>query len=325
METKTAKNSLAGKVTTTPVKKEQTIFDIIQAGTKQFETALPKHMNTERFVRVAITTIRQNPKLATCKKESLLGALMTMAQLGLEPGVMGQAYLIPYGTECNFQISYKGMIELLRRTGQLKDIYAYVVKDSDVFEIEYGLERNLKHKPVFKEESKATGYYAVAILKDGTKAFDYMTKEEIEIHMKKFSKTYEKGPWKTDFDAMAKKTVVKQLLKWLPVSVEFIENMNKDDKQYVMDDKKNEVKEVEEVEVLADETIELDGELIDTTTGEIIEEKPTSEDLKTLISIADGNGLDITKVAKEKYKIVNLDDMTMNQFRELKEIAIEGK
>lgn len=261
----TAKNSLTAQNKETGVveKKSKTIFDIIQAGAKQFATALPKHINTDRFVRIAITTIRQNPKLAQCSQESLLGALMVSAQLGLEPGVLGQCYLIPYGRECQFQIGYKGMIELLRRSGQLKDIYAYSVYENDDFEITYGLDRNLIHKPNLANKGDFLGCYCVAILKDDTRAFEYMSKEEIEAHAKKFSKTFGNGPWKTDFEAMSHKTVVKKMLKWLPLSVEFLENIEKDDKSFKVADTKN----TEDIEI-----IENDGDIINAETGEFIEE-----------------------------------------------------
>ena len=262
-----AKNSLTAqnKETTIAEKKPKTIFDIIQAGAKQFATALPKHINTDRFVRIAITTIRQNPKLAQCSQESLLGALMVSAQLGLEPGTLGQCYLIPYGRECQFQIGYKGMIELLRRSGQLKDIYAYSVYENDDFEITYGLDRNLIHKPNLANKGDFLGCYCVAILKDDTRAFEYMTKEEIEAHAKKFSKTFGNGPWKTDFEAMAHKTVVKKMLKWLPLSVEFLENIEKDDKSFkIADDKNTDLKDIE--------VIENNGDIINAETGEFIEE-----------------------------------------------------
>lgn len=141
-ETKRATNSLVkgSNGAVTEKKPNKTIYEIIKAGEKQFAAALPKHLNSERFTRIAITTIRQNPKLAECNAESLLGNLMTIAQLGLEPGVLGQCYLIPFknnklGTiECQFQLGYKGMIELLRRTGQLSDIYAYTVYSNDEFD-----------------------------------------------------------------------------------------------------------------------------------------------------------------------------------------------
>lgn len=271
-----AKNSLTAqnKETTIAEKKPKTIFDIIQAGAKQFATALPKHINTDRFVRIAITTIRQNPKLAQCSQESLLGALMVSAQLGLEPGTLGQCYLIPYGRECQFQIGYKGMIELLRRSGQLKDIYAYSVYENDDFEITYGLDRNLIHKPNLANKGNFLGCYCVAILKDDTRAFEYMTKEEIEAHAKKFSKTFGNGPWKTDFEAMSHKTVVKKMLKWLPLSVEFLENIEKDDKSFKVTDTKN----AEDIEI-----IENNGDIINAETGEFIEEAGEKDDIPKVL------------------------------------------
>ena len=263
----TAKNSLSGNKGTTAVaeKKQKTIFDVIQAGAKQFATALPKHINSERFVRIAITTIRQNPKLAQCSQESLLGALMISAQLGLEPGTLGQCYLIPYGRECQFQIGYKGMIELLRRSGQLKDIYAYSVYENDEFEMTYGLDRDLKHKPNLQDRGNFIGCYCVAVLKDDARAFEYMTKEEIEVHGKKFSKTYGNGPWKTDFEAMAHKTVVKKMLKWLPLSVEFLEMTNNDEKSFKLNESKE--NEYDDLVVVDDEMV------VNEETGEVVEEK----------------------------------------------------
>lgn len=281
MGTTTAKNSLTGTAgTAVAEKKGKTIFDVIQAGAKQFATALPKHINSDRFVRIAITTIRQNPKLAQCNQESLLGALMVSAQLGLEPGVLGQCYLIPYGRECQFQIGYKGMIELLRRSGQLKDIYAYSVYENDEFEMTYGLDRDLKHKPNLQNKGNFIGCYCVAVLKDDARAFEYMTKEEIEAHGKKFSKTYGNGPWKTDFEAMAHKTVVKKMLKWLPVSVEFLEMASKDEKSFKVADEKT--GETEEIIVLDD------GMVVNGETGEVIEEPKD-------------NGKDIDKVAESLF------------------------
>ena len=278
MSTTTAKNSLTtnnGATVTKKENKQKTIFDVIQAGAKQFATALPKHINSDRFVRIAITTIRQNPKLAQCNQESLLGALMVSAQLGLEPGVLGQSYLIPYGRECQFQIGYKGMIELLRRSGQLKDIYAYSVYENDEFEMTYGLNRDLKHKPNLQDRGNFIGCYCVAVLKDDARAFEYMTKEEIEAHGKKFSKTYGNGPWKTDFEAMAHKTVVKKMLKWLPVSVEFLEMANKDEKTFKVADEKT--GETEEVIVLDD------GMVVNGETGEIIQDSTDDKDMDKVV------------------------------------------
>ena len=278
----TAKNSLTSGNTGTMVKKEsksKTIFDVIQAGAKQFATALPKHVNSERFVRIAITTIRQNPKLVKCSQESLLGALMVSAQLGLEPGTLGQCYLIPFenkkaGTvECQFQIGYKGLIELLRRSGQLSDIYSYTVYENDDFNIEYGLSRTLTHKPNFDERGEIKGFYAVAILKDGAKAFEYMTKDEVTHHEEKYRKgSYKNDVWNKNFEEMAQKTVVKKLLKWLPVSVEFLEMAAKDEKSFkVIDDKSTEVQEIE--------ILENNGDIINAETGEFITESGDNKDI----------------------------------------------
>ena len=275
-----AKNSLTAqnKETTVVEKKPKTIFDVIQAGAKQFATALPKHINTDRFVRIAITTIRQNPKLAQCSQESLLGALMVSAQLGLEPGNLGQCYLIPFenkrmGTvECQFQIGYKGLIELLRRSGQLSDIYSYTVYENDDFNIEYGLSRTLTHKPNFDERGEIKGFYAVAILKDGAKAFEYMTKDEVVKHEEKYRKgSYKNDVWNKNFEEMAQKTVVKKLLKWLPVSVEFLDMINKDEKSFkTVNEKSTDLKDVE--------VIENNGDIINAETGEFIEETEEKDD-----------------------------------------------
>lgn len=284
----TAKNSLTGTNGTSVIKKEnkpKTIFDVIQAGAKQFETALPKHINTDRFVRIAITAIRQNPKLALCSQESLLGSLMVSAQLGLEPGgVLGQCYLIPYGKECQFQIGYKGMIELLRRSGQLADIYVYTVHKNDEFKITYGLDRNLIHIPNFDNPGEEIGYYAVAKLKDETKPFYFMTVKQIEEHAKRFSKTFNNGPWQTDFEAMAHKTVIKQLLKFLPVSVEFLENIDKDGKFFKTQNDRNisDYKEIEEKDIKLAETEEEATTVINEDTGEIINEDNQTDDIQDM-------------------------------------------
>lgn len=278
----TARNSLTGANGTAVAKKEEkpkTIFDLIQLSKKQFNNALPQHINTDRFVRIAITTIRLNPKLAKCNPESLIGALMVSAQLGLEPGTLGQCYLIPFenkkaGTvECQFQIGYKGLIELLRRSGQLSDIYSYTVYENDDFNIEYGLSRTLTHKPNFDERGEIKGFYAVAILKDGAKAFEYMTKDEITKHEEKYRKgAYKNDVWNKNFEEMAQKTVVKKLLKWLPVSVEFLEMAAKDEKSFkVIDDKSTEVQEIE--------ILENNGDIINAETGEFITEAGDNKDI----------------------------------------------
>lgn len=261
------KNKLIKESNSVAVKKDKpkTIYDTIQSMQKQFEIALPKHVNSERFVRIAITNIRQNPKLLKCDQTSLLGALMVSAQLGLEPGILGQSYLIPYGNQVQFQIGYKGQIELLRRSGQLSDIYSYAVYENDKFEINLGIDRNIVHVPNFENRGEEIGYYAVAKLKDGAFSFEYMTKKEVENHKDKFSKTANNGPWKTDFTEMAKKTVIKKLLKYLPLSVEFLESITKDEKIFKYEENEKEIgNKYDDLNIQ-------EVEIIDIETGEVVE------------------------------------------------------
>ena len=282
-EVKTAKNNLAAKVGGQVTEKKRTIFDVIEAGKEQFAAALPQHLNSDRFTRIAITCVRQNPKLAECSVPSLLGSLMTVAQLGLEPGVLGQCYLIPFKnaklgtTECQLQLGYKGMIELLRRTGQLSDIYAYPVYSNDEFTIEYGLERKLTHKPAFSNpqgRGSIVGFYSVAILKDGTRAFEYMTKDEITAHEEKYRKgKFKNDIWVKNYEEMAMKTVTKKMLKWLPISVEMIENLRKDNGTFKMNEGEKEVTGNYNDDLFGD------AEVIDESTGEIIKKDGKDNDV----------------------------------------------
>ena len=257
------KNQLATKEKT-----KKTVFDLIQQSKDQFALALPKTMNSDRFTRIALTTLRQNPKLQECNVQSLLGCFMTLAQLGLEPGVLGQVYLLPFNNkrqntvECQLQIGYKGMIELLRRTGQLKDIYAYTVRAKDEFEITFGLERNLVHKPNYKDgRGDITGFYSVAILKDGTRAFEYMTLQEVTEHEQKYRLgQYKNSIWDKNLEEMAHKTVTKKMLKWLPISVDTLEKLDNDEKSYKYHEDTGEIEErivnTDDFEVLPEKVIE---------------------------------------------------------------------
>lgn len=189
---------------------------------KEIEVALPSMITSERFQRVALTAFSNNEKLQSCDPMSFIAAMMESAQLGLEPNTpLGQAYLIPYGNKVQFQIGYKGLLELAQRSGKIKTLYAHEVKENDVFDIDYGLEQTLTHKPLLKgSRGETIGYYAVYHLDTGGHSFVFMTKDEILEHSQKFSKTFKFGPWQSDFDAMAKKTVIKQLLKYAPLSIE---------------------------------------------------------------------------------------------------------
>jgi recombination protein RecT len=211
-----------------------TIQNLLSKMTPEIKKALPKHVSAERIARITFTEIRKNPKLLNCSQASLLGAIMTAAQLGLEPGPTGQCYLIPYrnkrlGTvECQFQIGYKGLLDLFYRSEGSLNIDAHEVCENDVFEFEYGLNANLKHKPALTDRGKAIAYYAVAHLKGGGYSFLVMSFEDIE-NIRKRAKAKEFSPWVTDYDEMAKKTVIKRLCKYLPLSIELQRGLSNDE------------------------------------------------------------------------------------------------
>ena len=169
------------------------------------------------------------------------------------------------------------MIELLRRTGQLSDIYAYPVYSNDEFTIEYGLERKLTHKPAFSNpqgRGSIVGFYSVAILKDGTRAFEYMTKDEITAHEEKYRKgKFKNDIWVKNYEEMAMKTVTKKMLKWLPISVEMIENLRKDNGTFEINKETKEVVQAETPEM----NIFEDAEIVDQETGEIIKDGKAAE------------------------------------------------
>lgn len=192
---------------------------------EQIQLALPRHMTPDRLLRIALTEIRRQPKLAECSSSSLLAAIFSCAQLGLEPGgALGHAYLVPYGREVQFVMGYRGMIDIARRSGLMKSISAHAVYEGDQFDCALGLTTTLKHQPDWEnpnraDPSKLKFVYAVAHLADGGTQFEVMSRAEIDL-IRKRSKSGSSGPWASDYAAMAQKTVVRRLFKWLPVSIE---------------------------------------------------------------------------------------------------------
>jgi recombination protein RecT len=212
---------------------------LLDRQTSQFAKVLPTFLTPERFVRVALTTINKNPDLLNCTETSLMACLMDAAQLGLETdNVMGRAYLIPYKDKCTLIIGYKGLIELAYRSGQVQSVAAHVVHEFDDFKLEYGIPDVLLHKPRLQgDRGKPIGAWAKVMLKDGAWAFDYMTGEEIAA-IRKRSKAANNGPWVTDEMEMWRKTVVRRLSKYIPLSVEFRDAVSMEDAQEAMEEER---------------------------------------------------------------------------------------
>jgi len=270
MASEQLKQAVNEKAVTT--KTGKTIFDLVQAQKPAFEMALGKYMTGDRFVRIALTIMRQNPELGSCEPASLLGALMQSAQLCLEPNTpTGQAYVIPYKNrkrniiEAQFQIGYKGLIDLFYRSPQSKSLQANVVYENDHFEYEYGLNPKLEHKPANGDRGAVTHYYAVAHLKNGGFGFDVRSVEAIKSHANKYSVAYQKGfnsPWKSDFDSMALKTVIKSALKLMPKSIELSNALNSDEtiKEFNENDFDMSIVPGKQIEIIDSETGEILGE-----------------------------------------------------------------
>jgi len=220
--------------------KSKPIEELIKGSLKELGKALPSHLNAERLVRIALTTIRLNPALIECTPESFLGALFQAAQLGLEPNIEGQAYLIPYTNskkigdswvkvkEVQFQIGYKGYIELFYRHELSSSIDMQTIYENDLFDFSCGTDSYINHKPTLSKKGEVLGYYAIAKLKSGATLFKVMNKQDCIEHGKMHSKSYDKikkefdknSPWHKDVDSMCKKTVLIQLMKTLPKSIE---------------------------------------------------------------------------------------------------------
>lgn len=237
-------DELRGKLAKRPENgggKPQTIQDWLNDPRIKAEIAraLPRHVDPDRLTRVALTVIRQNPELRECTVPSLLAAVMQCAQLGLEPGVLGHAYLVPFrnsrtGTrEVQFIIGYKGMVDLIRRSGQVESIVARIVYENDEFSLSYGIQDELRHVPWhmregYSEPGRIRGAYMVARFKDGGYHVHYMPIAKIEERRKR-SKAGQSGPWVTDYEAMCLKTVVRDAFRWLPVSVEIMRGVAQDE------------------------------------------------------------------------------------------------
>jgi recombination protein RecT len=213
---------------------QQKIRDLLGKQQDQIARALPKFLTPERFIRVALTTINKNPKLLECTEASLMACLMDCAQLGLEPdNTMGRAYLIPFNDRknnrivCTLIIGYKGLIALAYRSGQVKTIMAQVVCENDAFDFEFGLQHRLSHKPVLRNRGDVIAAYSYGLMEGGISAFDVMSVEDVE-RIQARSKAANDGPWKTDWDEMARKTVLKRLAKYLPLSIDFMDAVARD-------------------------------------------------------------------------------------------------
>lgn len=229
------------------------------------EKVLPKYLTADRMVAIALSAVSRTPQLLSCTPASICRAVMQGAELGLETGSpLGHAYLVPFfnsqikGYEAQFMIGYKGLIHLALANGSAISFEARAVYDKDKFEYGFGTTPHIDHTPALSNAGKLTHVYAVVKTDKGATLIDVMTIDEVE-RVKARSKAKDSGPWKTDYVAMAKKTVCKRMQPYLNLSAKAEKAFNSD----------------------PDQEIELpDGEIIDMTTGEVMENGSQTEEAK---------------------------------------------
>jgi len=214
--------------------KKKTLNMLLEDMKPQFAMVLPKHLTAERICRIAVTQWRTNKDLGNCDFDSFLSAIMTAAQLGLEPdGVLGHGYLVAYSKkgeglkQVQFIPGYKGLLALARNSGEVSSISAHEVCEKDEFDFAFGLEEKLVHKPARGDRGKVTNFYAIAKFKDGGHHMDVMTVEEVEALRNKSSgyKAFKAGftksaIWDEHFIEMGRKTAIRRIAKYLPLNVQ---------------------------------------------------------------------------------------------------------
>lgn len=241
---------------------------------EQFKLAMPRGMEAAQLVRDAMTVLSANPKLAECEPRSVLGALMTCAQLGLRPGVLGQAWVIPFKGKGQLVIGYQGLIALAQRSGNIASISARIVYAADLFEYEFGLDERLVHRPHRGgDRAAAVAYYCVVKTRAGGTMWDVLERADAERHRDRFAMARNRdgqviGPWVDHFDSMALKTVIMRVLKLAPRSTE-LQQMFRVDESFRLDvSPQADPADVSTVDLGTEDEEQIhDAELVDEATG----------------------------------------------------------
>lgn len=213
--------------TTAVARQQSTLVAALESMKPELAKVLPAHLSGDRIARITLTEIRKNPKLAQCNPQSFFGALLTAAALGLEPGVNGEAYLVPYKTECQLIVGYQGLAKLFWQHPLAKRINAEYVCENDHFAFDKGLAMRLEHTPATGDRGKVIGYYAIAELSTGAAVFDYFTAAQIKTLRGGAVGT--SGGVKDPERWMERKTALKQVLKLMPKATELAHTLRVDE------------------------------------------------------------------------------------------------
>lgn len=277
---------------------------------------VPKHVTPERLLKVALSSVLKTPALMQCTQQSLVQALIQLGEVGLEPGGgLGLAYLVPYKmkngtTVAQAIIGYRGYIHLARRSGELESVSARVVHAKDRFNAVFGLNEQLEHVPSEEPDAgKPRLVYCVAKFKDGGHHIEVMTWAEVQ-KIRQRSKAKDSGPWVTDPEEMAKKTVVRRAQKYWPLASEDMARANEIDDEQVVDGSvavRQSVQvlppqqpqlQVVEQQQLEEGVIEEDTPAgMDPNTGEVpMDDNDNAEQERAAVESAQGAGQDVDGV-----------------------------
>ena len=188
----------------------------------QLALALPKHMNADRMARLALTAFSTTPALQRCSPNSIAASIMTAGQLGLEPGVNGAGYLIPYGTTCTFVPGWKGLVDLVSRSGRGTVYTGVIFSDQDYTFID-GAKRDLiiHNQTDLDAPGEITHAYAIGWVKDAAMPIiELWSVEKIRKHRDKYNKVGEKHYSFRDWEMYCRKVPLLQVLKYMPASIE---------------------------------------------------------------------------------------------------------
>jgi recombination protein RecT len=190
-------------------------------------------VDPDRLIKTAclLASSKNGAAIAKCSPQSVLRAVVDCARFGIDPS-FGRAYIIPYANEAELQIGYLGLIDLAKRSGEIKSITAELVQEGDDFEVEFGTNPKFSHRPKFQGGSNDyKSVYALAMFGDGHFEYTVLSKEDVEHIRRKSSKAPDSPAWKNYPGEMAKKCAIRRLCKTLPLTIEAREAIEQDDRR----------------------------------------------------------------------------------------------
>ena len=245
----------------------RSLSTFLEGRKKQFAALAGKTLDTERCLKLLLDAAGRNPQLLECTPESVLQTFLFCGKVGLEPCGAWGVHPVPFKNknkggrlECTPIVDYRGLIALVTRTGNVTSVRARVVYEADHFDLEFGDEEHIHHRPAMVEATKRgkmVGVYSIATLASGEKQREFLPRAEVDRYRAKSRAS--SGPWTTDYDAMAKKTAIRRICNLLPIPFETQASIGESDAAEFGDDALPSLEQ--------DTTIEVEGE---ATEAEVV-------------------------------------------------------